>query len=69
MPDTTLRGIDFMLNLTNTCLSAPIKQPILQALIFRFAELAATAMILNGIKVHLFSSITATPFVPYCVLR
>lgn len=35
----------------------------------RFAELAATAMILNGIKVHLFSSITATPFVPYCVLR
>lgn len=35
----------------------------------RFAQLAATAMILNGIKVHLFSSITATPFVPYCVLR
>lgn len=35
----------------------------------RFAELAAAAMILNGIKVHLFSSITPTPFVPYCVLR
>ncbi|KAG8453582.1 hypothetical protein GDO86_000278 [Hymenochirus boettgeri] len=33
----------------------------------RFARLAATTFISQGIKVYLFSSITPTPFVPYTV--
>ncbi|XP_069487921.1 phosphopentomutase [Ambystoma mexicanum] len=33
----------------------------------RFARLAATAFISQGVPVHLFSSITPTPFVPYTV--
>ncbi|XP_072476557.1 phosphopentomutase isoform X2 [Notamacropus eugenii] len=35
----------------------------------RFAQLAATAFISQGIPVYLFSNITPTPFVPYTVLH
>ncbi|KAG9479631.1 hypothetical protein GDO78_011582 [Eleutherodactylus coqui] len=35
----------------------------------RFARLAATAFVTQGIPVYLFSSITPTPFVPYTVTR
>lgn len=36
---------------------------------FRFAELTATIFINQNIPVYLFSKMTATPFVPYCVAR
>ncbi|CAI9586136.1 unnamed protein product [Staurois parvus] len=35
----------------------------------RFAKLAATAFISQGVPVYLFSSITPTPFVPYAVIH
>lgn len=36
-------------------------------LIFRFAELTATIFINEDIPVYLYSRMTATPFVPFCV--
>lgn len=35
--------------------------------LFRFAELTATIFINENIPVYLYSQITATPFVPFCV--
>lgn len=38
-------------------------------IVYRFAELTATILMNNGIKVYMYSNVCPTPFIPYGVLK